>query len=453
MSDNNPVVWLSNDIAACKDAILVLQQESTRDFFDDHRINPIPVESYTVAPWGHDNLLPNHIMDKIEAAEIVGTNANFNWKVCYGLGPKLVQLVRDKKTNKIVDYIEIDEGDAYDFFENNNIPLLLEEMLTDLSYFHNAFPVLIPNAKHSKIEGIRHREALFSRWAVDDKGQIIKHLYSSDWDIGVTANNLEVSEVIDEFDAFNDLTRFMHGKKNEDRYCYPIYMPSPGRPYYSYPNWWSIFRSGWYDNITSIPELKKAILKHNLGVKHIIYISAKYFEDKETWAGIPHENFEERRKLRDKLVEEINDVLAGEENAGKAITALKQYVPSGNGTTVDKYIEIEPIKNDISGGEYLTDYETGANIISYAMEVHPSLIGATPGKNSNSLSGSNVREIFLMKQALSKPMTDQALKVFSLVKKVNKWDKNIAIAIPEYIFTTLDQNKSGKQESTNTIEK
>ena len=170
-------------------------------------------------------------------------------------------------------------------------------------------------------------------------------------------------------------------------------------------------------------------------------------------AGIPHENLEERRKLRDKLVQEINDVLAGEENAGKAITALKQYIPSGNGTTVDKYIEIETIKNDISGGEYLTDYETGANIISYAMEVHPSLIGATPGKNSNSLSGSNVREIFLMKQALSKPMTDQALKVFSLIKKINKWEKDIAIAIPEYIFTTLDQNKSGKQESTNTIEK
>ena len=91
--------------------------------------------------------------------------------------------------------------------------------------------------------------------------------------------------------------------------------------------------------------------------------------------------------------------------------------------------------------------------IEYDREDYPSLIGATPGKNSNSLSGSNVREIFLMKQALSKPMTDQALKVFSLVKKVNKWDKNIAIAIPEYIFTTLDQNKSGKQESTNTIEK
>lgn len=453
MSDTNSLVWLSNDIAACKDAVLVLKQESTRTFFDDHRINPIPVCGYTVAPWGPDNLLPNHVMDRIEAAEIVGTNANFNWKVCYGLGPKLVKLIRDKNTNKIVDYYEIDEGEPYDFFENNNVPLLLEEILTDLSYFHNAFPVLIPNRKHSKIEYIRHREALFSRWAINDAGEIVKHLYSSEWDQNPREETMQASEVIDEFDAVEDLNRFMHGGNSEDRYCYPVYMPSPGRPYYSYPNWWSIFRSGWYDNIASIPELKKAILKHNLGVKHIIYVSSKYFEDKEAMAGIPHEDLEGRRKLRDKLVQEINDVLAGEANAGKAITALKQYIPSGSGNTVDKYIEIETIKNDISGGEYLTDYETGANIISYAMEVHPSLIGATPGKNSNSLSGSNVREIFLMKQALSKPMTDQALKVFSLIKKVNKWDKNLAIAIPEYIFTTLDQNKSGKQESTNTIEK
>ena len=85
------------------------------------------------------------------------------------------------------------------------------------------------------------------------------------------------------------------------------------------------------------------------------------------------------------------------------------------------------------------------------MGVHPSLIGAVPGKNSNSLSGSNIREIFLMKQALSFPMIDRALRPFNLVRKINGWDKDVRIVVPEYIFTTLDQNKSGKQESTNAI--
>ena len=127
-------------------------------------------------------------------------------------------------------------------------------------------------------------------------------------------------------------------------------------------------------------------------------------------------------------------------------------IPTGNGASEEKMISIETIKSDISS-EYLDDYETGANVISYAMGVHPSLVGAVPGKNSNSLSGSNIREIFLMKQALTFPMIDRAMRIFSVVRKFNGWDKDVRVVVPEYIFTTLDQNKSGKQESTNAISK
>ena len=49
-----------------------------------------------------------------------------------------------------------------------------------------------------------------------------------------------------------------------------------------------------------------------------------------------------------------------------------------------------------------------------------------------------------------RPYIDLALRPFSIVKQINGWDKDISVVLPEYIFTTLDQNKSGKQESTNT---
>ena len=131
------------------------------------------------------------------------------------------------------------------------------------------------------------------------------------------------------------------------------------------------------------------------------------------------------------------------------MASLAKIVPSGNGTTVEKYFSIEKIDNNVSEGEYLTDYETGANVVSYAMGTHPSLIGATPGKNSNSLSGSNIREIFLMKQALSKHMIDRAMRPFHVIKKINKWPSDFVITIPEYTFTTLDEAKSGKKETQN----
>jgi hypothetical protein len=103
----------------------------------------------------------------------------------------------------------------------------------------------------------------------------------------------------------------------------------------------------------------------------------------------------------------------------------------------------------LKGGEYITDIETAANIMCYAMGVHPNLIGATPGKSSGSLSGTDKRELFLMKQALMKPIVDRSLRIVKIIKTVNNWNKDITVVVPEYIFTTLDKAKSGKQESNN----
>lgn len=442
-------VWLTDTIFYDKDFLLAIKEETNDKFNENGRIDSIKVGGKLLAPWGEDNLLPQHVLAKIDKAEIVGANADFNWKVAYGLGPKLVKLIRDEKTNKVADYMEVTDGEAYDFFEENDVPMIIEEMLTDMSYFHNTFPMLFPEG--DKIKWIRHREAMFSRWGVDKRGAIISHLYSSLWEENPGAKDIEESHVLDEFDPMNDMA-ILRGKQAK-RICYPVYMPSPGRPYYSYPTWYSIWRSGWYDQIVSIPALKKAILKNKLGARYIIYISDQYFEEMAELHKIDKNDANAVSELKSKVVESIKDVLSGADNAGKTITSLKKQMLSGNGVTWDKYIEIEPIKNDIEQGEYLTDYETGANIISYAMGVHSSLIGATPGKNSNSLSGSNQRELYLMKQAMSKSMVDRVLRPFSFIKKYNGWDKDVAIVIPEYIFTTLDQNKSGKQESTNTIAK
>ncbi len=452
---NDKVIEVADNVFACKDALAIIKKHSSFAIFDEKNLSPARVGKYSVAPWGNNNDLPQQVMGKIDGAEIVGTNANFNWKVAYGQGPKLMEVMRDPVTNRPRDFKEITSGEAYDWFVRNNIPLLLMEILTDLSYFGNAFPVLLASQKEkdgtrSRIDGIVHREAMFSRWGLSEKKFINAHLYSAKWDEHPTDEDIQKSYVIDEYDAVNDIRKRL-ALGYDARLCFPIYIPSPGRPYYSYPSWWSVFRSGWYDNIVSIPNLKKAILKYNLGVKHIIYISDEYFREKEEMLGIPKEDFKKRRELYNEVVKQITDVLAGEENAGKAIVTKKHLMPNGNGMTLEKYIEIETIKNDISGGEYLTDYESGANIISYAMDVHPSLIGATPGKNSNSLSGSNIREIFIMKQSLSKPLAYLALQWWPVVREINGWDRNLEIIMQESLFTTLDNSKSGEVKVANNV--
>lgn len=443
------VIWVGENTALMEKAHAILMVTS-HSLFDEKNLNIIENDNYRVAPWGLQNLLPQTVMDKIESVEIIGTNSDFNARVCYGNGPKVARLMRDE-SGKIRDWAEVTEGKEYDWFLENNVPQLTLEILTDLSYFHNAFPLFVFDKNFTGIKRMLHREAMFSRWGLDAKDQIKWLLYSSKWDKspGSIPDNadIEKSYVIDEFAAVKDIRTQMAAKAYK-RVCMALYLPSPGRPYYSYPNWYSVFRSGWYDNIAAIPELKKAILEHNLGIRYIIYASDKYFTYREQQAGVPADDIAKRIELKKKVVKELNDFACGAENQGKAMTVLKEM--TGNGNTEEKYIHIETINDMVKEGEFLTDYETVANVISYAMGVHPSLIGAVPGKNSNSLSGSNIREIYLMKQAQMRPYIDLVLRPFSIVKQINGWDKDIAIVLPEYIFTTLDQNKSGKQESTNT---
>lgn len=444
----NDIIWMGDDAALLTRARAVMIAE-TPTLFDEKNLNIIEDDNYRVAPWGLHNLLPQTVMEKIERVEIIGTNSDFNARVCYGNGPKVARLMRDEN-GKIRDWAEVTEGKEYDWFLENNVPQLALEILTDLSYFHNAFPLFVFDKNFTGIKRMLHREAMFSRWGLDAKDQIKWLLYSSKWDRSPGSipakDDIEKSYVIDEFAAVNDIRTQMAAKAYK-RVCMALYLPSPGRPYYSYPNWYSIFRSGWYDQISNIPELKKAILEHNLGIRHLIYVSAKYFEMKAQQEGIPMDDIEKLKDLKKRVVKELNDWACGAENQGKSMVVYKE--PLGDGHE-EKYIEIETLQDTIKEGEYLTDYETVANIISYAMGVHPSLIGAVPGKNSNSLSGSNIREIYLMKQAQMRPYIDLVLRPFSIVKQINGWDKDIAIVLPEYIFTTLDQNKSGKQESTNT---
>ena len=69
---------------------------------------------------------------------------------------------------------------------------------------------------------------------------------------------------------------------------------------------------------------------------------------------------------------------------------------------------LSSISNEFKGGEYIDDLEEVSNILCYGMGQHPSLIGAAPGKNK-SINGTEARELFIIKQAMLKPIRDRIL--------------------------------------------
>jgi hypothetical protein len=427
------------------EAQAILAMQPSTNLIEDRDLSPVIIGKHKVAPWGENNDLPQQIRAKAEANEVVSSNLKFNTDVAYGLGPKPMR--RIVENGKTAGFEELTDGPEAEFFEDNDIKLYMYEQLMDMNCFFNAFPEIILSLDKKKIVSLRSKEAMFSRWsAMNARGKIDYHFYSAKWDDNPAEKDIEITDALDDYNPLADLQeRLKTDKYRQLRFILSVFMPTPGRQYYPLPNWYSIFKSGWYDHAVAIPLLKNTILKNNLGVKYIIYISNEYWLHMYQIYGINEADKKAVQEFRNEQIQKLSNFASGKDNAGKAIAVEKRMRQVATGASEDKFIEIIPIKNDLSGGELLQDSEEASNIISYSMGVHTALIGATPGKNKGSLGGTDKRELFMIKQALLKPMLDRVMRPFSLIKRFNEWDKNFVIKIPEYTFTTLDQNKSGKQ--------
>ncbi|OFX56283.1 MAG: hypothetical protein A2066_12835 [Bacteroidetes bacterium GWB2_41_8] len=417
----------------------------SRDLFTEPD-SPITVDAFKIAPWGEDNDLPAQIITKAEKSEIVEANLLFNIQAGYGQGIKPMRRIIEN--GKIVGYDEIVEGPVVDFFEQNDINGFFLEQLTDLHHFYNVFPEIILSGDKRQIVSLRSKEATFSRWGTMDPklGRITKHYYSAKWADGPNKNNVVATDVLDSYNPFLDLTsRISTGNYSALRFIVPVNFPTPGRQYYQRPYWWSIFQSGWYDFATMIPEFKKALLKNQMAIKYIVYLSDKYWDVLFQQEGINATDQEAVKNRKALEFDNFKKFLSGEKNAGKGLVALKKMIASGSTAIEEKYIEIVPLKTEIQGGEYIEDSGEVNSIISYAMGVDLDM----PGKKTGGMSGTDKRERFQIKQALMKPLRDRLLKPLLLIKQFNKWEKDIVFAIPEPVFTTLDKNKTGQETAVN----
>ena len=145
--------------------------------------------------------------------------------------------------------------------------------------------------------------------------------------------------------------------------------------------------------------------------------------------------------------QEMENFLAGKENAGKNFVSDIDYNDINKGLE-QQDIKITPIESFIKGGEYIEDSEEASNAICYAMGVHPSLQGASPGKNKT-INGTEARELFIIKQSLMKPLRDLLVQPLNIVKAINGWDPDIEFVIPNIQLTTLDKNTGAQKQIGN----
>lgn len=410
-----------------------------------------------VVPWGEGNMLPSNLRDKVEKLPQMTSNLMFNIIATYGDGIKPVKI--EWKDDKQVITPYTGNAEVKQFFEDNDIQGYFLEQCTDLHWFFNVFPEVIFNKENDekrKIVEIVHKEAFFSRWAEMNKetGLIEWHYYFSKWGTATpdeTENICYATPVLGSRNPVRQLRQIMENDKDKNwdkrrnSFIIPINFPTPGRNYYQKPYWYSLIESKWYDFAIKIPEFKEAIMRNQSVIKYIVYLAPGYFEEISKREKITDEK-EKLARVKKEFVD-INNFLKDAENAGKSIITydLKTLDPQGKPYPA---IRIEAVRNEFKGGEYLEDSEEVSNIIAYGMLVHPSLVGATPGKNKN-ISGTEARELFIIKQAIFKPFRDRILKPFYLIKAINKWPDDLHFVIPNIELTTLDKDKTGSTTKLN----
>lgn len=413
-------------------------------------------KDYKVVPWGEGNDLPQQIIAKVGKSPDMSTGLLFNINVGFGEGIQAVKVTVDddgkKKVTPVFDNVKINT-----FFEDNDINGYFLEQLTDLNYFFNTFPEIVLDQglpADRKVVELSSREASFSRWEEMDKDGIIQHhLYSAKWAEGsIEDGDVIVTPALDRKKPILDLKRKIgrvprrSGKTNDDkkyRYIVPVNFPTPGRFYYQKSYWFSLIESGWYDFAIIIPEFKKYLIKNGMTIKYMIYIDDQYFPDLFVREGIT--DLEKQKVRIKKEYKDLNDYVTGISNTGKSMITLMKQIP---GQEKQYKIEIKAVENNFKGGEYLKDSAEVSNMIAYTLGVHFNLIGATPGGSGSNTSGTDKRELFIIKQTMLQPMINRLLRPLYLVKEINRWPADIHFIVPFVTLTTLDKNKTGQETKT-----
>lgn len=440
-------------IPGVNEAFAALITEDTKRLFDYEDVKPVEKKrGYRgYVPWGSDNDQPYLVLEKIRADEVMCSNMWFNSTTMYGRGLKVTD------DGVMVDSKKYTNAEIKRFFKRNNTIKFLAEQVTDIKHWLFSVMVIILDKEGKKIVQFRHKEAINCRFETcnTETGQI-QNVFYANWKDNPKDNDIEAIPLLDEDDPVGDLMVRLGrepdpftGKTGKDckerMFAIAIRIPTPGMKYYPFPHYASTFNSGWAQLKAMIPHAKVAKMKNGMVIKYLVELHKDYFSKLFEAEQITDPTKKKERKSME--IDNIKNFLSGIDNQNKSWFST-YYIDANK--VEQKMVRIERVGGEKEGGDYIEDTEEAGNIVSYAMGVHPSLIGSSPGK-SKTINGTEARELFTMKQALEKLPRDLMLQPFQLINEFNGWD--LEFDIPDMMLTTLDQKTDAKEVTQKTTQK
>lgn len=416
------------------------------DFCEQIYSHPVPGTNQKMVLWGYDNQLPYALISAIGNDEIMSQNKFFNVLTCYGAGLKFM----DPKTNQPTKNSDIRQWQL-----RNSLPSYMLEQATDMKYFFFTVSVIILSRDGHKINRLIHKDACYCRFEEADKTGKIGHVYFANWNLSnPKAEEIESIPLLDLYDPLGDLKARMglepdhKGRtlqQTKDRkFAIVTRFPTPGNQYYPIPYYTSIFKGDWFEIKKLIGRGKKTKLKNHAPVKYQVEVHRDY------WMNLCEEHNVtdpvEQQKLIDQEKTNIKNFLTGIHNSGKPWITGFYTDPTGKETHMVKITLVDTQKE---GGDWSEDIAEAANTICYCDNIHPNLVGATPGKTQTNNSGSDKRELFTLKQALEISFHDLMLTPINVCIHYNGWQDKCDPQIPMILLTTLDQNTDAKKINPN----
>lgn len=407
---------------------------------------PVPgYQELRYIPFGIDDELPSRMIRTIGADEVLSQNLFFNILTTYGSGLQYV----DRATKTPTDDPEIRR-----FLLSNSYHEFFLEQCTDMKYFFFAVAVIILDREGKRILQIRHKDACYCRFEKSDKKGRINHVFYANWNqpSALTKKDVEMLTLLNEKNPLGHLEVLMgrapgadgltRMRTTERKFAVVMRFPTPGQRYYPRPYYTALFRGDWFDLKRLIGKAKKSKIRNHASVKYQVEIHKDY------WQNIfAEENIMDPLKQQERIKKEkenIRNFVTGLANSGKVW--ISSYYVDGYGHE-QRSVRINTIDTTKEGGDWSEDIQEASNMICYGLNIHPNLVGATPGKSQSNNSGSDKRELFTLKQSLETAFHDMLLKVHELVIFFNGWEKMVVPQVPIVLLTTLDQNTDAKKVS------
>ena len=374
------------------------------------------------SPWGSDNLFPQKAVEDVRKNSVALRALRYRIARHYGHGINTIEWYEDEETGELKkrnkrfpDFVE--------FTKNNNLPWVMQNVVSDYEWFMNAWVELVLNAK-GKIAAVFFQEATDIRYQKKDKAGKIKNVYlSSNWPDPAKGKFKTISMYDPKL------------KKQPNNFILPICSPSPGNHYYQEAYWNAIRISGWLDIANEVPKWKKAAFKNSTVLKYHVQIPKTYWTERFTnWDSMT--NDEKTTAITEKL-NEMNDFLTGSDNAMKIF--LSHFgVDEQTGKALDGW-KIEQLKIDLGDGAYLPDAFAANTEILWGVGINPVLLGMVPGKAMNTGSGSNIQKASEDLESTLFIDRDASLSVLRFIRDFNEWDPNMDF---EYAGRNWFQNMS-----------